>query len=336
MNAYFRALFRSRLFYNIEKWEAMITYLKRQNGSLVQLPNIEPGCWINIYGPFNNEETQRLSEQLSIDIDFISDSLDIEERSRYESEDGVDLIVLKTPVRNKGITDSEAIYITIPIGIIRTGDSIITISPYRNPVLDFYMETPPKNFDPSDVESLILNVFEKNVMMFQDFLKNLNNRRYAYEKELYNSSKNEDLKSLLNIQKSLIYFVTNIRSNELMMMKIQRSNFLRIKDEDKLDILNDIIIENSQAQQMSEMYSNILNGTMDTFASIISNNLNGVMKRLTSVTIVLMVPTLIASFYGMNVELPYEHHPYSFVIVFSMSIILSFAMTVYFVKRKWF
>jgi magnesium transporter len=314
----------------------MITYLKKQNGSLVQLPNIEPGCWINIYGPFNNEETQRLSEQLSIDIDFISDSLDIEERSRYESEDGVDLIVLKTPVRNKGITDSEAIYITIPIGIIRTSDNIITISPYRNPVLDFYMETPPRNFDPHDVEALILNVFEKNVMMFQDFLKNLNNRRYAYEKELYNSSKNEDLKSLLNIQKSLIYFVTNIRSNELMMMKIQRSNFLRIRDEDKLDTLNDIIIENSQAQQMSEMYSNILNGTMDTFASIISNNLNGVMKRLTSVTIVLMVPTLIASFYGMNVELPYEHHPYSFVIVFSMSIILSFAMTVYFVKRKWF
>jgi magnesium transporter len=135
----------------------------------------------------------------------------------------------------------------------------------------------------------------------------------------------------------LIYFVTNIRSNELLMMKIKRTNFLKLTDEEKLDWLDDNIIENSQALEMSEMYSNILNGTMDTFASIISNNLNLVMKRLTSVTIVLMVPTLIASFYGMNVDhLPYAHHSYSFVIVFSISILLSIAMTWFFVRKKWF
>lgn len=314
----------------------MITYLKKQHGSLQQLSALETGCWINLYGPFNSEETHQLSEKLSIDIDFITDSLDIDERSRYESEDGVDLIVLKTPVRNKGITDSEAIYITMPIGIIRTADNIITISPHRNPVLDYFMETPPKSFNPDDVEAFILNVFERNVAVFQEFLKNLNNRRYAYEKELYNSSRNEDLANLLNIQKSLIYFVTNIRSNELMMMKTQRSNFLRIKDQEKLDWLGDIVIENSQALEMSEMYSNILNGTMDTFASIISNNLNGVMKRLTSVTIVLMVPTLIASFYGMNVELPLAHNPFAFVIIFTFTIFISAAMAWYFLKRNWF
>ena len=314
----------------------MITYLKKQHGSLQQLSALETGCWINLYGPFNSEETHQLSEKLSIDIDFITDSLDIDERSRYESEDGVDLIVLKTPVRNKGITDSEAIYITMPIGIIRTADNIITISPHRNPVLDYFMETPPKAFNPDDVEAFILNIFERNVAVFQEFLKNLNNRRYAYEKELYNSSRNEDLANLLNIQKSLIYFVTNIRSNELMMMKTQRSNFLRIKDQEKLDWLGDIVIENSQALEMSEMYSNILNGTMDTFASIISNNLNGVMKRLTSVTIVLMVPTLIASFYGMNVELPLAHHPFAFVIIFTLTIFISAAMAWYFLKKNWF
>ena len=314
----------------------MITYLKKQHGNLQQLSALETGCWINLYGPFNSEETHQLSEKLSIDIDFITDSLDIDERSRYESEDGVDLIVLKTPVRNKGITDSEAIYITMPIGIIRTADNIITISPHRNPVLDYFMETPPKAFNPDDVEAFILNIFERNVAVFQEFLKNLNNRRYAYEKELYNSSRNEDLANLLNIQKSLIYFVTNIRSNELMMMKTQRSNFLRIKDQEKLDWLGDIVIENSQALEMSEMYSNILNGTMDTFASIISNNLNGVMKRLTSVTIVLMVPTLIASFYGMNVELPLAHHPFAFVIIFTLTIFISAAMAWYFLKKNWF
>jgi magnesium transporter len=121
-----------------------------------------------------------------------------------------------------------------------------------------------------------------------------------------------------------------------MMMKTQRSNFLRIKDQEKLDWLGDIVIENSQALEMSEMYSNILNGTMDTFASIISNNLNGVMKRLTSVTIVLMVPTLIASFYGMNVELPLAHHPFAFVIIFTLTIFISAAMAWYFLKKNWF
>jgi magnesium transporter len=314
----------------------MIVYLKRENQGLKRLHSPEKGCWIHLYGPFGTEETQKLSEQLSVDIDFITDSLDIDERSRYESEEGVDLIVLKTPIPNDGISDIEASYITIPIGIIRTEDYLITVSAYKNEVIEYLINTPPKNFNPSDMESAILTIFERNVTTFQQFLRSINNERYAYEKALYKSSSNNDLTNLLNIQKSLIYFVTNLRFNDLLLLKIQRSNFLRIKDEERLALLHDIIIENQQALSMSEMYSDILNGTMDAFASIISNNLNEIMKRLTSVTIVLMIPTLIASFYGMNVELPYEHHPYSFVIVFTMSIFVSSAMTWFFVRKKWF
>ncbi|MFN8310221.1 MAG: magnesium transporter CorA family protein [Chitinophagales bacterium] len=314
----------------------MISYYKKTNGKLEQLAQPEEGCWINLYGPFAPGETQQISEKLSIDIDFITDSLDIDERSRYESEDDVDLIVLKTPVENNGISDSEALYITIPIGIIRTPENIITVSAYKNQVIDFFIESPPRNFTTADVNGFILSVFDKNVRTYQDFLKQINYKRYAVEKALYSSSENQDLTNLLNIQKSLIYFVTNLRTNELLKMKIKRSNFLRM-DEEKMDWLDDIIIENSQALEMSDLYSNILNGTMDTFASIISNNLNIVMKRLTSVTIVLMVPTLIASFYGMNVtHLPFASHPYSFVIVFTFSIILALAMTLFFVRKKWF
>lgn len=315
----------------------MIKYYKRENGALKELASAENGCWINLYGPFVPGETQQFSDKLKIDIDFITDSLDIDERSRYESDEGDDLIVLKTPVENVGISDSEAMIITIPIGIIRTEDHIITVSAYKNEVVDYFSLTPPKGFDPADVEAFILHFFEKNVAVYQNFLKQINYRRYSYEKSLYYSSKNEDLTKLLNLQKSLIYFVTNLRSNELLMMKIKRTNFLKLKDEDKLDWLDDNIIENSQALEMSEMYSNILNGTMDTFASIISNNLNIVMKRLTSVTIVLMVPTLIASFYGMNVDhLPFAHHSNSFAIVFGFSILLSIAMTWFFVRKNWF
>src|SRR5690606_19630296 len=156
-----------------------------------------------------------------------------------------------------------ASYITIPIGIIRTEDYLITVSAYKNQVIEYFLNTPPKSFNPTDTEGTILAIFERNVTSFQHFLRTINNERYAYEKALYKSSSNDDLTKLLNIQKSLIYFVTNLRFNDMLLLKIQRSNFLKIRDEDKLDLLQDIIIENQQALSMSEMYSDILNGTMD-------------------------------------------------------------------------
>lgn len=315
----------------------MIAYYKKQNGRLVQIESAEPGCWINMYGPFAPGETQMLSEKLATDIDFITDSLDIDERARYEYGDEENLIVLKTPVENNSISDSEALYITIPIGIILSDEYIITVSAHKNRVIDFFLHSTIKTLDTTDHTGFVLHFFEKNVEVYQEYLKQINYKRYSYEKALYNSSQNQDLKNLLNLQKSLIFFVTNLRTNELLMMKIKRSNFLKITDDEKTDWLEDTIIENSQALEMSELYSNILNGTMDTFASIISNNLNVVMKRLTSVTIVLMIPTLIASFYGMNVDhLPFAHHPYSFVIVFTFSILLALGLTWFFLRKKWF
>jgi magnesium transporter len=314
----------------------MVVYFKKENGELKTIQAPEKGCWIHVYGPFGNEATQKLSEQLNIDIDFISDSLDIDERSRYESDEGKDLIVMKTPLENDGLSDSEALIITIPIGIIRTPDHIVTVSLHKNNVIEYFINTPPKSFNPEDQEMFILSLFERNATSFSDFLRVLNNKRYAFEKALYSSSRNEDLFKLLNIQKSLIYFVTNLRANDLLLMKVQRSNFLKIQDEERLDYLRDIIVDNQQALEVSEMYSNILNGTMDAFASIISNNLNEIMKRLTSVTIILSIPMLIASFYGMNVRLPGEGHPYAFVFVFGLCILCSGIIAYFFIRKRWF
>lgn len=313
----------------------MVIYLKKENGGLKQLTAPEPGCWIHVYGPFGNEATQKLSEQLAIDIDFITDSLDIDERSRYESEEGKDLIVLRTPVENEGISDSEALYITIPIGIIRTPDHVVTISAYHNQVIDFFIHTPPKGFNPAIQESFILALFDKNVQKYSEFLRQINNKRYAFEKALNTSSRNEDLFKLLNIQKSLVYFVASLRSNDLLLMKIQRTNFLKL-NEDDLDLLSDVVVDNQQAVDMSEMYSNILNGTMDAFASIISNNLNEVVKRLTSVTILLTVPMLIASFFGMNVRIPGEDGPYAFAVIFFICIAFSALLGYFFIRKRWF
>ncbi len=298
-----------------------------------------PGCWINIYPPFNREILDQVSVDYNIPIDFLTDSLDIDERSRYEREDDVSLIVLNTPVVNdeEVQNDNHAMYITVPIGIILLDEMIVTLSSYANPTVDCFINKRVKHFDPTNREHFVLQLFDRSVFYFLHYLKQINNKRNIFEDELYYSSRNRELSQLMNLQKSLVYFVTTLRSNELMMMKIQRTNFLKIRDrEDESDFLEDIIVDNSQALEMSNVYTNILNGTMDAFASIISNNLNQVMKRLTSVTIVLMVPTLVASFYGMNVDLPLDDLPHAFIILILISLMFTFTLVFFFVKKKWF
>lgn len=315
----------------------MVTIVKNEAGELMNIDQVEEGCWVNIYPPFNHEKLKQLSQDHDVPLDFLTDSIDIDERSRYEREDEVKLIVFNIPVKNEGITETDAAYITIPIGIIQKPEYLITISAFKNPVIDQFLNFTIKNFKPYDQANFILQIFDRSVYFYLGYLKQINNLRYSFEKELYHSSRNKELNNLMNIQKSLVYFVTNLRANELVMMKMQRTDFLNISgDEEKVDFFSDIIIDNSQAMEMSDIYSKVLNGTMDAFASIISNNLNNVVKRLTSVTIVLMVPTLVASFYGMNVHLPFENMPMAFVIIVVISIVLSVMLFWFFLRNRWF
>lgn len=312
----------------------MIKYYAKQNRTLVELDDMHSACWVNISPPFNQEELEYLAQELDIPLDFLTDSLDIDERSRYEREDDVRLIVLNTPVLNTMETSNTAIYITVPIGIILTTDFIITITAYENPVLKRFLEGRIKNFQPEDSSLFVLQIMEQNVYRFLNCLKDLNLKRNMLEQELYNSSKNRELHQLLSIEKSLVYFVTSLSGNELLKMKMQRTDFLKIReDEDKTDLFADIIIDNSQAMEMANVYTNILSGTMDAFASIISNNLNIVMQRLTLVTIILMVPTLIASFFGMNVETGLKDSHSAFYFIILASLILA-TIVVWFFRRK--
>ena len=245
--------------------------------------------------------------------------------------------VLNTPIYNDNIIQDESLFLTIPIGIISKEEYIITISPYKNRVIDHFLENRTKSFKPADQKHFILDIFDRNVYFFLYYLRDINRQRNIFEKEIYISSRNRDLKKVLDLQKSLVYFVTNLRANGLLMMKIKRIDFLKIRqDEDNSDFLDDIIVDNLQASEMSDIYTNIIKGTMDAFASIISNNLNVVMQRLTAVTIILMVPTLVASFYGTNVSLPLENHPHAFFIIMVVSIMLSAIVAYFFLKKKWF
>ncbi|NNF01392.1 MAG: magnesium transporter CorA family protein [Bacteroidia bacterium] len=316
----------------------MLTIYSSENGKLKTEQSVKEGCWINISPPFNLDNLKAISQELDIPLDFLTDSIDIDERSRYEREDGLKLIVYNIPVKNDGIAETEAAYITIPLGIVISQDFILTISSFKNPIIELFENNKIKNFDPSDFSNFVLQIFERSVIYFLNFLKQINKLRYSFEKELYYSSKNEELNNLMNIQKSLVYFVTNLRSNELLMMKMQRTDLLRISgDENKTDLLQDIIVDNSQALEMADIYTKVLNATMDAFASIISNNLNQVVKRLTSVTIVLMVPTLVASFYGMNVKnLPLENSQFAFISIIFISIGLSLLLIWFFIRKRWF
>jgi magnesium transporter len=183
---------------------------------------------------------------------------------------------------------------------------------------------------------MILKVFEKVVQNFMEFLKEINQRRNQYETSLYQSNSNVDLLNLMRIQKSLVYFVTALRSNEMLMMKLERTNFLSLNEEER-EFLNDLIVDTSQALEMANIYTNILTSTLDAFASIISNNLNNVMKRLTSITIILSLPVMVASLYGMNVDnIPWAHSSYAFYVPIGLSIAIAVVISWYFMKKKWF
>ena len=320
----------------------MINYFSKINGQLVELPEPEMDCWINIAAPFTQEELEEVSQQYDVPLDFLTDPLDIEERSRYEREDAVRLIVINTPMvndRETGIdAGTDAVFTTVPIGIILTIEHIITITAYENPVLQRFLEARVKNFDPSNFKLFVLQIFEQTVLRYLNCLKQLNLKRNLIERELYDSSRSSELKQLLTIEKSLVYFVNSLNANELLKMKIKRTDFLHIREsEDLTDLFEDIIIDNSQALDMAKVYTEILNGTMDAYSSIISNNLNIVIQRLTLITIILMVPTLVASYYGMNVKgLPFHEHPYAFIFILVFSIGLSLGLAWYFQRKRLF
>lgn len=313
----------------------MIRYYNIEQKTLQEVADIQSACWLNITAPVDKDELIKLSETQNIPLDFLTDSLDIDERSRYETEDDVRLIVLNTPLINEDEEGFKPIYITAPIGIILTPDHIITISLLDNPILNRFVEAKIKNFNPRDEKLFVLQLFEQTVYAFLNCLKKLNLRRDLIEQELYHSSRNSELRQLHRIEKSLVYFVTALSSNELLKLKIKRTDFLKIKDmEDHTDLFEDVIIDNSQALEMANVHTNILSSTTEVFASVVSNNLNEFIQRLTLITIILMVPTLVASFYGMNVKLPFQDSKTAFLFIIVFSFGLIFFLVWFFRKKK--
>lgn len=282
-------------------------------------------------------ELEKISERLGIPMDFLTDSLDIDERSRFELEDDIKLIVINTPLLNESVTNEPTLYITVPIGIILTPQHVVTLTAYDTPVIRPFVEGMVRGLRTDDFSLFVLRILERNVLEYLRCLKDINVRRATVETEVYESSRNRDLMKLLNLEKSLVYFVTSLSSTAMMLVKLRRLDLLRIKeDEDKTDLLEDIIIDMTQAQEMANLYAKILNETMEALSSIISNNLNVIIQRLTLVTLVMMLPTLIASFYGMNVPLPFQNSEYAFYFILGFVVLMCIVLVWIFRRKKLF
>jgi magnesium transporter len=312
----------------------MIQYFKNINHQTVAIDRPENGVWVNILPPLKQEEFSDLAEGLDIPLDFLTDSLDIDERTRFEEADNVKLIVIKTPTENNSFNESDAFYITIPISIILTHNQIVTVNSFENGAIKKFLHT-FQNRHPDNRKMMVLKIFEKIIQTYMEHLKEINQRRNVLEQKLYAANRNEELLQLMRIQKSMVYFVTALRSNEMLLMKIERTNFLALNETEK-EFLADLIVDNSQALEMANIYTNILSSTLDAFASIIANNQNQVLKRLAVITIVLTVPVLVASIYGMNVPIPYSDSPFAFYIPVGLSLMISLVIGYFFLKKKLF
>ncbi|WP_167628148.1 magnesium transporter CorA family protein [Listeria valentina] len=305
------------------------------DGKLEELEMPERNAWVNIVAP-TSEEINQIAEEYQIPLEFLEDSLDKDESARIERDDDTDsvLIICDFPVIDEDDIHY-ASFETVPLGIILTKDYFITICTIDSSIIQSFVKRRIKGFYTHMKTRFALQILYLISTQFLRHLKRLNRQTDDIEKELHESMKNKQLYDLMGIEKSLVYFVTALKSNKVVLDKMMRQNIVKMYEEDQ-DLLEDVIIENRQGIEMAEVHSNILSGMMDAYASIISNNMNIVMKFLTSFTIILTIPTMVFSFYGMNVDLPFMHLPLAWVLTLGISFGIAGTLAFVFWRRKFF
>lgn len=281
----------------------MMTIHKTIGGRMTALEAIEEGCWVNLTYP-SEEELQSVSGALDVEPDFLRAALDEEETSRIDTEEGQTLIIIDTPAVEK--SDSAVVYSTLPLGIIVTETNIITVSLRESSVIRDFEEGMVKGVSTHKKTSFILHILLRVAKRYLQYLKQIDKIYNHMERQLYKTQRNKELIQLMDLEKSLVYFNTSLKANEVTLEKILRGRIVTLYEEDQ-DLLEDVLIEIRQAIEMANIYSSIISSMMESFASLISNNLNETMKVLTSITVLLTIPNIVFGFYGMNVAgLPFD------------------------------
>ncbi len=307
----------------------MLTFYKTMDNRTIRINTPENGCWISAVSP-TDAEIAYLTGDLGLQMDFVRAALDEEESSRIESEEGQTLVIVDYPSAEE--TGAEQSYTTLPMGIIITKNYVVTVCLHDNLTIDDLAEGRVKGLQTAMKTRFLLLTLLRIAQRFLIYLKQIDKLSYNTEQSLHQSLRNKELIQLLGLEKSLVYFSTSLKSDEITLEKILRGRIIKLYEDDE-DLLEDVLIEVKQAIEMCNIYSNILSGTMDAFASVISNNLNIVMKVLTCITIVMAIPNIVFSFYGMNVSgLPVA--TWSFPVL--IALVASIIVTVVLIKKDMF
>lgn len=301
-----------------------------ETNNLEELETFETGCWINIVSP-KEQELIQISKKTNVPLEMLRAALDDEETSRVEIEDNITMILIDIPFTQ--VEENSLIYDTYPLAIIHTEEYMITVCLKDSKIFQDFKNDRIKSFATYKKSRFILQILQRISQFYLKYLRQLNKKSILIEKRLYKSMKNRELIQMLTLQKSLVYFNTSLKSNAVTLEKLMKMDMMKRYDEDQ-NLLEDVIIEIKQAIEMCTIYSDVLGGTMDAFASLISNNLNIVMKVLAAITIVMAIPQMVAGFFGMNVGgNPLENNPYGMIIVVVITIVIS-SIVYYFLGKK--
>ncbi len=308
----------------------MKSFIKSANG-FYNCKAWEPNCWINVECPTESDKAYLLNE-LKIPESYFNDIEDVDERPRIELENGWFLIVLRVPFKG---AENSLPFSTVPLGLIFKDDIFVSVCFYQTEMIpDFINYINRKKLSVQNNFDLVLKLLLSSSVWFLKYLKQINHRIKLAENKLERSIKNEELQTLFQIEKCMVFFTTSLKGNDILIHKIK--NIKEYRGTFDSELVEDVEIELRQAQETTNIYSDILSGMMDAYASVISNNLNVIMKRLTSISIILMIPTLIASLYGMNVPNSMQDNNWGFLVVLIISFFFSIFAVVVFRFKKWF
>lgn len=309
----------------------MINIYKTDNDGTIKTHNkYEPNVWINLVNP-SLEEIKEVNKNTDIPINLMEKLLDIEELPRIENEGNATLIVVDIPYVEDYKTKNK--YSTLPLGIIINKEYLVTISTKETEILNEVKENKFKSLFVYKKTRFIIQILLRIASLYIKYLNLINKEIEEKEKTLIKSTSNEELINLMNIQKSLVYFITSLKANDIILDRLSRGNVIDLYEEDQ-DLLEDAIIENKQGIETANIYREIISSMTDTYATIISNNLNEVMKFLAGITIVCSIPTMISSFMGMNVPLGFfKDNPYSFIIIIIISALVALIIALILKKR---
>ena len=300
--------------------------------TLLIVDDVKPGDWIDLVRPTPDEMGTVLGNTTAVE-DHMLFPLDDDERSRLDIEPGSRLFIIRIPIKSEK-EGGRLKLSTIPLGIILAEEHVITVCLEEETVLHTFRDDKVRSFATSKTTRFLLQVLSRTIVAYLRHLASIEREMQNIETGLFSSIRNEEIIELMELQKDLIYFRTGIVGNGNVLARLLQGKVVKLYEEDE-DLLDDLIVENQQCIEMANIFSNILQGTMETYSSVVSNNLNTVMKILTSITIILSLPTLVSSIYGMNVSLPLDHTPYAFWIIMLICLLFSAVAVVYFIKQEW-